>query len=339
MARVVVVGGGVIGCAVAERLTLDRHHVTLLERDQLASHASGAAAGELSPHTGAGVVLDSARESLAAFPELVARIEKDSGVTVEFHHRQALLPALDRDEERSLRSTGGRWLDSVECRRLEPFLTGDVLGAVVHEEAHVTPPRFVRALGRAAAARGAEVLEATAVTGFEFSGDHIGAVLTPRGNFTADWIVIAAGPWSKQVAALAGASVEVAPQRGQLAALNQGAVSLRRTIFWSTGYLVPKPDGTVIAGSTHEEAGFDERPTVSGIAEMLGFASRLVPALRDATVERAWAGLRPVTPSGEPVVERARSVSNLIVATGHGRKGLLLAPGAAGRVAQLLAAP
>jgi glycine oxidase len=336
MARIVVVGGGVIGCAVAERLTLDRHQVTLLERDEVASHASGAAAGELSPHTGAATVLGAARESLDVFPELVRRIEKDSGMTVEFHHRQALLPALDRDEMEAMRKTDGHWLDAEECRRLEPFLTTDVLGAVVHEEAHVTPPRFVRALARAAAARGAEIHEATPVIGFAREGDHVHEVLTPRGAVAADWVVIAAGPWSKEVAAWAGANVEVAPQRGQLAALNQGAVSLRRTIFWSTGYLVPKPDGTVIAGSTHEDSGFDERPTVAGIAEMLAFASRLVPALRNATVDRVWAGLRPVTPSGAPLVERVGPASNVIVATGHGRKGLLLAPGTAERVAGIL---
>jgi glycine oxidase len=337
VARVVVVGGGVIGCAVAERLTLDGHAVTLLERDQLASHASGAAAGELSPHTGAGVVLGAARESLDVFPELVARIEKDSGMTVEFHHRQAMLPALDGDEARALRSSGGRWLDAEECRRLEPFLTGEALGAILHEEAHITPPRFVRALGRAAAARGADVRESTPVTGFAIEGGGIRRVLTPRGGFEADWVVIAAGPWSGHVGAWAGANVEVAPQRGQLAALNQGAVSLKRTVFWSTGYLVPKPDGTVIAGSTHEDSGFDERPTVAGVGEMLAFASRLVPALGSATVERVWAGLRPVTPSGEPLVDREPSVENLVVATGHHRKGLMLAPGTAERVASLIA--
>ena len=331
-----MIGGGVIGCAVAERLTRDRHHVTLLERDQLASHASGAAAGELSPHSGPGVVLDEARRSLELFPEVVERIERDSGMTVEYHQRQALLPALDEDSARVLRSSGGRWLDAAECRRLEPWLTSDVLGAVVHDEAHITPPRFVRALARAAASRGAAVHEATSVTGFTVAGGAVRSVITPRGAFDADWVVIAAGPWSRQVAAWAGADVEVAPQRGQLAALNQGAVSLTRTIFWSTGYLVPKPDGTIIAGSTHEDSGFDERPTAGGVEEMLAFAIRLVPALATATLERTWAGLRPVTPSGEPVVERAEAVENLIVATGHHRKGLMLAPGAAETVAALI---
>ena len=336
MSRVVVIGGGVIGSAVAERLTLDRHRLTLLERDQLAGHASGAAAGELSPHTGAGVVLEPAARSLAMFPELVARIERDSGVTVEYHLREAILPALDPGQARELRSSEGRWLDAAECRRLEPFLTTDVLGAVIHDEAHVTPPRFVTALARAAAARGADVREGTPVIGFTLESGVIRRVHTPREDFDADWVVLAAGPWSGQVAALAGASVDVAPQRGQLAALRQGAVSLARTVFWSTGYLVPKPDGTIVAGSTHEDSGFDERPTVSGVAEMLAFATRLVPALGAASLERVWAGLRPVTPSGEPVVERAASMDNLIVATGHARKGLMLAPGTANTVAALI---
>jgi glycine oxidase len=336
VARVVVIGGGVIGCAVAERLTLDRHQVTMLERDQLAGHASGAAAGELSPHSGAGIVLDEAMRSLAMFPALVERIERDSGMTVEFHRREALLPALDEEQARALRSSGGRWLDAAECRSLEPWLTTDVLGAVLHVEAHVTPPRFVRALGRAAASRGAAVHEGTPVTGFRIASGVVSRVLTPRDAFDVDWVVIAAGPWSNEVAAWAGASVEVAPQRGQLAALNQGAVSLLRTIFWSTGYLVPKPDGTIIAGSTHEDSGFDERPTVAGVAEMLAFATRLVPALGAATLERTWAGLRPVTPSGEPIVERSAGLDNVIVATGHGRKGLLLAPATAETVARLL---
>ncbi len=331
-----MIGGGVIGCAVAERLTRDRHQVTLLERDQVASHASGAAAGELSPHTGPGVVLEEARRSLEMFPELVERIERDSGVTVEYHLRQALLPALDAEQAQALRSSRGRWLDAAECRELEPSLTTDVLGAVMHEEAHLTPPRFVRALARAAVARGAEVHEGTPATGFSIDRGVMHRVLTPRGAIDADWVVIAAGPWSRQVAAWAGMDVDVAPQRGQLAALNQGAVSLTRTIFWSTGYLVPKPDGTIIAGSTHEDSGFDERPTVSGIAEMLAFATRLVPALGAATVERTWAGLRPVTASGEPIVERGASVENLIVATGHHRKGLMLAPGTAQMVAAFM---
>ena len=334
MARVVVVGGGVIGCAIAERLTLDRHQVVLLERDQLGCRASGAAAGELSPNGSSSRTRESAIRSLEMFPELVARIEKDSRVSVEYRLQQGLLPALDEQEAAVLKATGERWLDAQACHHVEPSLTPDVLGAVILEHAHLTPPRFVRALARAAAARGADIREGTPATGFVVENGCVRRVMTSSGAIDADWFVIAAGPWSKEVARGAGADVEVSPQRGQLAAINPGTVSLTRSIFWSTGYLVPKPDGTIIAGSTHEDSGFDDRATVSGIAAMLNFAQRIVPGLAAATLQATWAGLRPVTPDGEPIVGPFAGIDNLIVATGHSRKGILLAPVAAETVAE-----
>jgi glycine oxidase len=193
----------------------------------------------------------------------------------------------------------------------------------------------VRALGRAAAAHGAQIDEGTPAIGFDIRGGEARAVKTADGHVEADWIVIAAGPWTREVAAAGGVDVDVRPQRGQLAALDAGTLILRRSIFWSGGYLVPKGDGTIIAGGTEEDSGFDDRPTVEGITTLLVLATKLVPALRSATLLRVWAGLRPVTSSGEPVVAKT-SVPNLIVATGHHRKGILLAPLAARQVSDLI---
>jgi glycine oxidase len=127
----------------------------------------------------------------------------------------------------------------------------------------------------------------------------------------------------------------VRPQRGQLAALDPGSSVLRRSVFWSNGYLVPKGDGTIIAGGTEEDAGFDDRPTLAGIATLLDFARKLVPGLAAANLQRAWAGLRPVTTDGSPIVA-VSEVRNLIVATGHHRKGILLAPLAATTITGLI---
>lgn len=330
MSRVVVIGGGVIGCAIAERLSLERHQVTLLERDHLGGRASGAAAGELSPAN------SSQQQSLDLFPELVARIEKDSAMNVEYRVQQALEPAFRESEVAEIQRGSSRWLDADECRQVEPALNHDALGASLIEHAHLTPPRFVRALARAAAARGAEICEGTPAIGFDIDGEAR-AVVTPGGPLKADWFVIAAGPWSREVASSAGLDVDVRPQRGQLAALDPGSLVLRRSIFWSGCYLVPKGDGTVIAGGTEEDSGFDDRPTTDGVATLLGLAQRLVPALREATVQRVWAGLRPVTSDGNPVVAVSR-MPNVIVATGHHRKGILLAPQAATTVASLIRA-
>ena len=330
MSRLVVVGGGVIGCAVAERLSRDGHQVTLLERDQLGSRASGAAAGELSPSS-----LATDHQSLAMFPELVARVEKDSGMSVEYHVQQGLRPAFDEAEARTVRAMGGRWLDAAECRATEPALSHDAVGAALIEHAHLTPPRFVRALARSAAAHGADISEGTPATGFALGDGEVRRVKTPAGDVATDWVVIAAGPWSKEVASSAGIDVDVRPQRGQLAALDPGPLILRRSVFWSTGYLVPKGDGTIIAGGTEEDAGFDDRPTLAGIAELLDLTRKLVPGLAKANLQRVWAGLRPVTRDGAPIV-KVTEVRNLIVATGHHRKGILLAPLAAAQVAELL---
>lgn len=329
MSRVVVIGGGVIGCAIAERLSLERHQVTLLERDHLGAHASGAAAGELSPANA------TQRQSLDLFPELVARIEKDTAMNVEYRTQEALTPAFTEEEVAASRSGGGHWLAAAECRALEPALTSDARGAILTQHAHLTPPRFVRALARAARAHGAEICEGAPAMRFDI--DHeVRAVHTPDGPIRGDWFVVAAGPWSREVASHAGVEVDVRPQRGQLAALESSPVVLRRSIFWSGGYLVPKGDGTVIAGGTEEDSGFDDRPTVGGIATLLEFARRLVPGLADATLQRVWAGLRPVTSDGDPIVE-VRGLPNLVIATGHHRKGILLAPLAATTVASLIA--
>lgn len=330
MSRVVVVGGGVIGCAAAELLSLEGHQVTLLERDQLGSRASGAAAGELSPS-----FRPSDHESLAMFPELVSRIEKDSALNVEYRVQQGLGPAFTEDEARTRKAEPGRWLDPAECRKLEPSLSPDVVGAMLIEHAHLTPPRFVRALGRAAVVHGAEICEGSPAIGFDVGSGEARAVKTNDGQVAADWIVIAAGPWSREVAQSAGIDVDVRPQRGQLAALDPGSPILRRSIFWSGGYLVPKGDGTIIAGGTEEDAGFDARPTVEGIATLLDFARRLVPDLARASLLRVWAGLRPITSRGEPVVAKTE-IPNVIVATGHHRKGILLAPLAATQVSKLI---
>ena len=126
MPKVVVIGGGVIGCAVAERLSFDGHQVTLLERDQLAARASGAAAGELSPQSNTAGAEESAQQSLLLFPELIARIEKDSGMNVEYRVQEGLQPAFDQEEAARLRIAGARWLDAQACRQAEPSLSTDV---------------------------------------------------------------------------------------------------------------------------------------------------------------------------------------------------------------------
>src|SRR5258708_35217608 len=185
MSRVVVIGGGVIGCAVAERLSFEGHQVTLFERDQLGGRASGAAAGELSAQSTTSAAEESAQQSLQLFPELIARIEKDSAMNVEYRVQAGLQPAFDQEEAARLRAFGGSWLDAQACHQAEPSLSTDVLGAVLLEHAHLTPRRLGRALARAAAARGAAVLAGTPVLCFERAGNQVKGGIAPTGSHHA----------------------------------------------------------------------------------------------------------------------------------------------------------
>lgn len=336
MSRIIVVGGGVIGCAIAERLARDRHRVLVLERDHVAAHASGAAAGLLAPaEVGSGPEAADGHRSLALFEDLVPRVER-TGISVEFRRGESIRPALSASEEQRLRRGGGRWVDAAEARRLEPGLQERVRGAVIAEEAQITPPRFVEALARAAVAAGAEIREGTPVGQILVRGGRVHGVAGADGTVEADSVVLAAGPWSPSLASPLGIALDIRPSRGQLVTLRPRTAALRRMLSWQSSYLVPKPDGTIIAGSTEEEAGFDARPTASGVGLLLSFAQTAVPELAGAVVERVWAALRPRTPDGRAVVGAIPEVPGLVVAGGHNRNGILLAPLTAERVAELL---
>ena len=334
-----MVGGGIIGCAIAERLSREgRHRVVLCERDTIGSHASGAAAGLLSPGTEAGAQAgDLAVRSLEMFPELVERVQR-SGLDVEYRAGESISPALSADEERALRAGPGRWLDQDEARREEPGLSRNVVGAVLKPASQVTPARLVQALARTAADQGAEIREGWPVSQLLSRSGQLRGVQGPDGTLAADLVVLAAGPWSPALASPAGVALDVRPSRGQLVLLSPRRTVLRRSLTWRGCYLVPKPDGSVVAGSTEEEVGFDARPTASGIGMLLDFACRAVPELAQATAGNAWAALRPATPSGRPIVGMAPGVGNLCLATGHNRVGILLAPATAELVAGELAA-
>lgn len=335
MARFVIVGGGVIGCAIAERLSRDsRHHVLLLERDTLGAHASSAAAGMLSPHAAAETTkFEAAHRSFTLFPETVRRVER-SGIVVEFREHECLVPAFSGEEERQLRQASDRWLDGSRTRAEEPGLNPEVLGAALFAEAQVTPARLVRAFAHTAAAQGAELREGAPVGAIAVRTGCVQGVLTADGLVKADLVVLAAGPWSAALASPLGIDLDVRPSRGQLVLLRPPPGVLRRMLLWRGSYLVPKPDGSVVAGSTEEDVGFDDRPTVEGVARLLEFATHAVPRLGNAVVERTWAGLRPATSDGRPIIGPVPELPNLVIATGHNRNGILLAPITAEMVAE-----
>jgi glycine oxidase len=325
---VAVVGGGIIGLAIAERAARAGLRVRLHERETLGAGASRHAAGMLAPVSEAEVghteLLDDGLAAAAAWPAYAAELG------VELHTAGTLLVARDRDEAEALgreqvfRERLGlrveRLLPSA-ARRLEPALAPTVRAALHVPDDHAVDPRAVLdALVRRAREAGAELREHAPAERLD--------------DLEADTVVLAAGAWSASLLP----DLPVRPVKGQILRLRDPGHAagplVERVLRFEGGYLVPRGDGRYVLGATVEERGFDTTVTAGGVYELLRDAGELVPGISELVVEEAGAGLRPGTPGNVPLVERRGRV---LVATGHFRNGVLLAPLTAERVVGELA--
>jgi len=337
---VVVVGGGVVGCAVAFALARERIRVRLLEAEDVACGASGAAAGMLTPVGEASdpdsPLLRLGIESLSRFPGWVEAVREHSGLDPELERSGLLRVALDPGDAEALASRpaaipelGLEWLGPEDAHRLEPSLTPDTPGALWSpRDGHVRPPLFSRALARAAAALGADVRTGVRVTGLRRAGARVIGVEAAGEAHAAGHVVLCTGhaaaglpAWLDRAGALA-----IEPVRGQILSLLPTARGPRTIVWGGSTYLVPKRDGTLVVGATEERVGADRRVTAAGLRSLLTAAPRLVPGLADAAFLGAWAGLRPGTPDRLPLVGPWPGCDGLLLAAGHHRSGVLLSP-------------
>ncbi|HXF51442.1 MAG TPA: glycine oxidase ThiO [Dehalococcoidia bacterium] len=339
-ADAVVVGGGIVGCAVAWALASRGARVTLLERNgRLCLEASNAAAGMLAPLSEAdepGPLLDFSLQALAAYPRAVDDVQSVTGIDVEFRRTGILRVALSESEEEALRRRVA-WqrdaglelyeLDAALLHELEPRLTPRArFGVLCPDEGQVSNQQMTLALARAAEARGARILTRSPVTGLRVAGGRVRAVRTPAGDVQGDRFVFAAGAWTGLISRLLRRVAPPRPIRGQMIALG-GMVTPIRTIVWGPrGYLVPRANGLVFAGATVEDVGFRRRTTVAGLRRVRRMAEELVPQLRAAAEPFSWYGFRPGSPDGLPIIGVVPGLDNAIVATGHYRNGILLGP-------------
>jgi len=333
----VVVGGGVIGAAVAFSLARAGLAVSLLERAGLAGQASSAAAGMLAPFSeghGAGPLRRAGLASLALFPALVAELRDASGIDPELVRSGCLRVPADDAEADALRGREDAahdvaWLDAGDLARLAPGLAPALRerGALFcAREAHVRSPLLTQAFAGAAAARGARIETGVAARGLLRDGARVCGVATSAGERPAGLVVLCPGSFAAECAAWIGpgARLPVEPVRGQIVALE--APGPRSIVWGRDAYLVPKRDGSLVVGATVERVGFDSRTTAGGVAALLAAARALLPALEEARFLGASAGLRPDTPDHLPLVGPWPGVPGLVVATGHYRNGVLLAP-------------
>jgi glycine oxidase len=340
----VVVGGGLIGLAVAWRATQRGLDVAVLERGEPGAAASAVGAGILAPvsETTAGrpELAELAAASADAYPAFA-----DELADVDYRRCGSLRVARDEhevaalrelEEQHRARGLAAEWLDEPRARRLEPGL-GRCVGALhVPGDAQVDPRTLTRAL---VTVLGGAVEAGREVTGILVDGERVVGVRTARGPVHADHVVVAAGAWSGALAWLPPqARPPVRPVKGQLAILRSGRGErpAERVVWTADVYAATRGDGRVVVGGTVEDADFDATVTADAIDGLRAAAAEALPALAEYELVEACAALRPASADGKPLIGPG-AIDGLLLATGHFRHGILLAPVTADAVAALLA--
>ncbi len=354
MPDVLIVGGGVIGLSLAYELAGQGVKVRLLDQGEPGREASWAAAG----------ILPACKFRMRAPPadwlagfsaqlhaEWSARLREETGIDNGYRRCGGIYLAKTDTASAELLQTCERWrregltvkwLHNADLDKMEPDLAGayDRCGlagaALVEEETQIRSPRHLRALLAACLKRGVEISQGAAVYDFSIQGESASSVRTNLGDVAADQVVIAAGSWSEPIAARLGLRIHVKPIRGQIVLLNCPRRIVGRVINVGRNnmlpgrhYLLQRDDGQMLVGSTLEDVGFDRRNTAAAVADLLNFATDLIPELKTVSVERCWTGFRPASVDELPYLGRVPGLENAFVATGHYRAGLYLSTGTA----------
>lgn len=345
--RVAIIGGGIMGCSVGWRLAQGGAEVHVVERAVPGAEASSAAAGMLAPQMESakpGPHLDLGLRSRGLYPAFAEELKAATGVDVQYERSGVLKVAFDEAGAQELaarvawqQAVGLRaeLLDGAGARALEPTVSDRaVAGAHFPDDHQVDNRVLVRALTMAAARAGVRFRSGVVRGVIEKAGRAVG-VDVEGDSLEADAVVVAAGSWSGLVPGAGVSPSQVKPARGQMLQLQLRVPLFRSILSSERGYLVPRRDGRVVAGSTLEFRGFDKAVTAEGLRRILEMALELCPALAEAPVESHWAGLRPWTGDHAPLLGPS-TLPGLYVATGHFRNGILLAPVTARVLADLL---
>jgi glycine oxidase len=345
-ADVAIVGAGAIGCSIARELAGGGTDVIVVERDSPGRRATWAAAGMLSPLGEAlsgGPFLELADESLNRFAAFAQAMRDETGIDVEYRTTGKLHVSVgDADDELSAIAAAPaaarfdvKRIDGDAARRLEPVLSESVTSALLVGRDHRVNNRLLaQALLASATTAGAAFRTANPVASVVLRAGAVAGIRLASGEqIEAKHVVLAAGAWSGQIEGLPR-DLPIRPVKGQMFAVDGRGRSharpieplLRRVVFSRGCYIIPRDDGRLLVGATVEDVGFRKGPTPRGIAGLMAAASAVMPLIQDLPLVETWAGFRPATPDGMPVIGPDPELPGLIYATGHYRNGILLAP-------------
>ncbi len=359
---VVVIGGGAIGTSVAYHLAKRHIDVIVVERDDIASGTSGACDGFIfmqskKPGVHLQMTLESARMMEYLSSELPRDIEyKKSGGMILVESREEI-PEMRRLVKRQ-RKIGLEvdLLDSHEAREMETCLSPGIAGATYSPmDAQVNPIFLCLAFAEAAKDMGAKMLINTEVTDISVPDGEVQGVMTSKGFIKTNTVVNAAGPYAAIIANMVGMDLPIKPRRGQVLVTESVPRMLKRVVICSkyiTSKFSPRSGqnrlgvglaleqtqaGSMLIGSTREFVGYDRSVTPEGLRAILNRATAFVPAIREVNIIRAFAGLRPYTPTGMPILGPVEGIKGFIVAAGHEGDGIALSPITGSSIAELIA--
>jgi glycine oxidase len=349
---VMIVGGGVIGLSIAYALAREGIRTTVLDRRELGREASWAGAGLIPPiaeHVPANPnpMVGLRSWSARLYPDWSVSLREESGIDTGYRRTGGVDVAWNEHEDQALRAAAGQWraegiayerLAPGDYARIEPALNPELASVYyLPDRAQVRNPRLLRALIAAVERRGACLNPWHSVEGYVIDdGRRVKAIRTSSGTIPCGLVIVAAGAWSGPLLETIGVRVPTPPVKGQIVLLKGDRPLIGRIVENGRNYMVPRDDGRVLVGATEEDAGFDTRPTLEATLSLLGEAIVTCPILSQAAVEATWAGLRPGSVDSKPYIGRVPGFENLIVATGHKRAGLQLAPATAELVADLV---
>lgn len=334
---VLIIGGGVIGCAIAYALRKRDITVTLLEKGEIGAQASGAAAGllaPLGPLSGPGPLADLVLAGFGAFPSLVSELEHVTGFRLGYEQTGALRVIRNQKRVAHLRNRWEswqplglqmQWLTGEDARRHEPQLSHDIAAAVyAPQESQIDAQQITQAFAQAARNLGAHLLPHHEATSFVTQRQRVIGVQTRQGQtFGCGQVIVASGAWAEECCSWLTTSVPVTPLHGQLLTLPQLASPLRALVFGEGIYLIPR-GSSLLVGATKEERGFDLQADAKGTAWLLETARRLVPQLARIQPTALWTGLRPKTPDTRPIFGFLPLWENVAISAGHNSIGIIL---------------
>jgi glycine oxidase len=342
-ADVTIVGGGVIGLTIARALAQrGAGDICLIEREGVGHQASFAAAGMLAPQAEADSQDDFfalACRSRNLYPNFAASLREETGIDVELDTTGTLYLALTyhdlieiekRFEWQTAAGLPVEKLESAEARELEPCIGENVVGALRFPlDVQVENRRLLSALANSVEKLGVSIVTRTTVSAVDVDKGRVKGLTTSRGFISCPAVVIAAGTWSSfirfQPESLKPA-LAIEPVRGQIISFDARPQITRHVIYSPRGYIVPRQDGRLLAGSTSENAGFERQVTAGGMSSILQNALQISPSIASLPIVDTWAGLRPRAPDNLPVLGPCDEIGGLFYATGHYRNGILLAP-------------